>query len=147
MAIRLCPGRGEPCGKPVPALVGKGRPREYCGDHAPRPGGTQRRLSLAPDAPDAPPAVERPRPVPATQQPAAEVLLYPSTLARLRDAGALDHWAGQAALMMAQRIDGCDIVGSPLSAMVKAHRDSMTAALADSASEGDALDSVFSRTS
>jgi len=150
MAIRLCPGRnGKPCGAPVPPPVGMGRPAEYCVEHKARPS-KPRRLKVA-DAADAPPSMpsptERPRPLPAEDAPAAEVLLYPSTLATLEAAGAVEHWAGQAALATAQRIDGCDLVGSPYAAMIKAHRDSMRAALDDSATETDALDSVFSRTS
>jgi len=155
MAVKLCPGKTGPCGAPIPPPVGMGRPREYCAECSPqriRPGRPLRRLRIAPDGAavePSPPAVERPRPAPPALDagPAAEVLLYPSTLATLRAAGALEHWGASAALLMAQRIDGCDIVGSPLAAMIKAHRDSMSAALADSAADGDALDDVFSRTS
>jgi hypothetical protein len=155
MAVKLCPGKAGPCGNPIPPPVGMGRPREYCADCSPqriRPGPSLRRLRVAPDvatSEPSPPPAERPRPAPPEPgaTPAAEVLLYPSTLATLRAAGALEHWGASAALLMAQRIDGCDIVGSPLAAMIKAHRDSMSAALADSAADGDALDDVFSRTS
>lgn len=155
MAVKICPGKAAPCGKPIPPPVGMGRPRGYCAECSPqriRPDRPLRRLRVAPDGVTTgptPPVVERPRPAPPEvgDTPVAEVLLYPSTLATLTRAGALDHWGASAALLMAQRIDGCDIVGSPLAAMIKAHRDSMSAALADSAADGDALDDVFSRSS
>lgn len=155
MAVKICPGKTGPCGKPIPPPVGMGRPRDYCAECSPqriRPSRPLRRLRVAPDGATVeptPPTVERPRPAPPelSSEPAAEVLLYPATLATLTRAGALEHWGASAALLMAQRIDGCDIVGSPLAAMIKAHRDSMSAALADSVADGDALDDVFSRTS
>lgn len=143
MAVKVCPGKTGACGRPLPPPVGQGRPREFCAECSPQRQRPSRPLRVAPDAV----VVARPRPVPVAAVPVGEVLLYPSTLATLEGAGVLGHWGATAALLMAQRVDGCDVVGAPLAAMIKAHRDSMTAALAESGAEGDALDDVFSRSS
>jgi len=70
-----------------------------------------------------------------------------ATRAALEAAGRTSHWAGQAALLVAARIDATQVEGSPLASMIKAHRDSMKAALGEAGEAGDELDAVFSRTS
>jgi len=137
MEPRTC--RTPGCGEPIPPTT-RGRPRQKCERCAPR------KLRVAdPETGQ----VSYMRPTSAAEfgvKPEPTTVLA-ATRAALEAAGRMSHWAGQAALLVAARIDATQVEGSPLASMIKAHRDSMKAALGEAAESGDELDAVFSRTS
>jgi hypothetical protein len=67
--------------------------------------------------------------------------------AELRATGVVGSSAGQAALVLARRMDGAgdDVGGSALAALARALREMMTAALATSTPAADPLDELLAR--
>lgn len=61
----------------------------------------------------------------------------------LRDAGVLDSWQGLAAIRLAELIDSGKHGASGPAGTVKAHREAMTVALADSGKKADVIDLIF----
>ena len=110
------------CGGPIPRQKGPGGQRKFCPTCSPKR-----------DRPDR----QRKRPTPKTLnltpgkiQQGNRGNLTDSTTAELTRTGVLDTWQGQAALILAHRIDAGDEPGGALSQLVKAHRDIMAEALA-----------------
>lgn len=62
----------------------------------------------------------------------------------LEEGGVLDTWQGVAAIRLAELIDTGKHGASGAAGTIKAHRDAMGVALADSGSDADVIDLIFS---
>ena len=110
------------CGGPIPRQKGPGGQRKFCPTCSPKR-----------DRPDR----QRKRPTvkalnfdSGETQRGSHANVTEATTAELTQAGVLDSWQGQAALILAHRIDAGDEPGGALAQLVKAHRDIMAEALA-----------------
>ena len=115
------------CGGPLPVQTGRGRRRKRC-------------ENCAPSRVVSPKTTSRPA-VPA----APTSGLLGATRAELARAGQLSSHAGQAALLLAERIEFGENSGSAIAQMVRQLHDTMSRALADQVAEADPLDELLSR--
>lgn len=106
--MRVC----QDCGKPLPALKGRGKPRTYCEDCSP----TRRRK----------PTKVTSLPTPAAPTEGRNVV---ATRAALESAGRIDTVAGAAALSLAEILDAGGQSGSAAAALVRELRATMEEAL------------------
>ncbi len=112
------------CGAPLPLQTGRGRRRSMC-------------ASCSPSRPKKKPAV--------TAAPAASAHdvsggVVATVTAELSAAGMLDTHKGQAALLLARRMESGDDTGAALAQMVRQLRETMASALASA--EPDEVDPV-----
>lgn len=116
------PNACSKCGGPLPLQFGRGRRRTKCETCAPsrnrKPAGA---------------AIQR-------AVPSAGILA--STEAELRASGVLDSAFGQAAVMIAQRLEAGTDNGSGVAALVRQWQSMMAAALAKEEAEADPLDEL-----
>ena len=115
----------QQCGGPIPRQIGPGGRRKFCEACSP----TRNR----PDRKRRSPA---PRVVTATNT--GESVLE-ATRAELDAAKVTESVMGQCALILARHIDAGQVNGSGLASLVKAHRETMAAALAAAPAEEDPL--------
>lgn len=124
------------CGNPIPAQVGRARPRKWCTTCRPprnrtKPPAAVLKLSRPGAGRGGPVATSSPTPV------------TDETRATLAKVGRETSWQGAAALTVAREIDRGNASASGLAALVKSHREAMTAALEGTAPDADVLDLVF----
>jgi len=115
----------QQCGGPIPRQIGPGGRRKFCEACSPTRNRPDRKRSNT-----------APRVVTATNT--GESVLD-ATRAELDAAKVLDTVMGQCALILARHIDAGQVNGSGLASLVKAHRETMAAALAAAPAEEDPL--------
>ena len=112
----------------MPAQLGPGAPRKQCVQCSPK-----RARSKAPKTTAQPKA------------PSSSTGLLDATRKELTRAGQLPSHAGQAALLLAERIEFGENTGSAVAQMVRQLHDTMARALADQVAEADPLDELVAR--
>lgn len=130
VAARSC----SVCGKPLPPIVGQGRPRTKCVTCSPV------RKSNAARTPHK--ARELPAPI-VPEVPVGSLLT--ATRARLEALGLLDDPSGVAAMALAQRVDAGADSGASMAALVRQHAASMADAAGHAAVADDPLDELARR--
>lgn len=114
------------CGGPLPVQTGRGRRRTKC-------------ESCSPSRVASPKTTTRPK------VPASTKGLLAATRAELEAAGRESSHAGQAALLIAERVEFGENSGSAVAQMVRQLHDTMTRALADVTVEADPVDELRQR--
>lgn len=113
------------CGAPLPVQTGRGRRRTKCANCSPS-------------------RVSKPKTTPPPMASPSKGLLD-ATRAELETAGRASSSAGQAALLLAERIEFGENTGSAVAQMVRQLHDTMTRALADAEIASDPVDELRAR--
>lgn len=114
------------CGGPLPVQTGRGRRRTKCESCSPS-------------------RVAKPKTTARPTAPSSADGLLAATRAELDAAGRAGSHAGQAALLLAERVEFGENSGSAVAQMVRQLHDTMTRALADVVAEVDPVDELRSR--
>lgn len=129
---------------------GRGRPRKFClgcrppeGAFVPTVPSTAKLVAL-PTRPKAEPKPQA-REIEVPAPPPVEAVLTASTYAELEAADRVGTAKGVAALVAAAAIDRGGHPAAGLAALIKAHREALTAALEGAQTEADALDRLGDR--
>ena len=116
----------QKCGGPLPVQTGRGRRRIKCANCSPS-------------------RVAAPKTTAQPKAPRSSTGLLDATRKELTRAGQLSSHAGQAALLLAERIEFGENTGSAVAQMVRQLHDTMARALADQVAEADPLDELVAR--
>lgn len=115
------------CGAQIPLQTGRGMRRKYCQTCSP-----SRKKPQKPGKP--------------AQAPTARRSVVSVVTAELTEAGMLDSHQGQAALLLAQRLESGDDTGAALAQMVRQLRETMASALSSAVpDEVDPVDELRAR--
>ena len=113
------------CGAPLPLQTGRGQRRKMCATCSPPRQRNRKKPKVAPAA---------------TAKATVQRSVVASVTAELTEAGMLDSHQGQAALLLAHRLESGEDTGAAMAQMVRQLRETMAAALASV--EPDEVDPV-----